>query len=301
MRYLDAAALRRALPMHAAIEAMEAAFGDDIEVPVRVRLGPSLFMPGWVEGFSGIKVVSTVPGNPVGIVAVFDTEGDPVGITDATALTTIRTAAGAALATRLLARPDARTLAMLGAGTLAPDLIAAMKEVRPIDDVLVWSRTGTRARTLASDVGGSAVAEAGAAVASADVVCTATPSRQPLFEADDVRPGTHVNAVGAFTPEMVEVPAAMLRRALIYVDDRRAAAAEAGDLIQAGREPDGSIADLLAGRVEGRRLHDDVTMFKSVGIASQDVAAAVWALRRAAAEDLGVEVSTPGVTPPSAR
>jgi len=287
--------------MSLAIEAMEAAFGDDIEVPVRIRLGPSLFMPGCVEGFTGIKVVSTVPGKPVGIVAVFDGEGDPVGIVDAATLTAIRTAAGAGLATRILSRPDARTVAMLGAGAMAPDLVDAVAEVRPIDDVVVWSRTEERAKQLAGRIGGSATQEAEEAVAVADIVCTATPSRQALFGSSAVRPGTHINAVGAFTPEMAEIPRDVVERALVYVDDREAAAAEAGDLIQAGREPDGSIADLLAGRVGGRTGHDDVTLFKSVGIASQDVAAAAWALRRAAEQDLGVEVASPPVTPPAAR
>jgi ornithine cyclodeaminase len=301
MRYLDAVALRSALPMSLAIDAMEAAFGDDIEVPVRIRLGPSLFMPGWVEGFTGIKVVSTVPGNPVGIVAVFDREGDPVGIVDGPTLTAIRTAAGAGLATRILSRPDARTMAMLGAGAMAADLIDAVAEVRPIDEILIWSRTPSRAESLAKSSAGSTLGDADEAVSAADIVCTATPARRPLFDPAVVRPGTHINAVGAFTPEMVEIPAPVVQRALVYVDDREAAAAEAGDLIQAGREPDGSIADLLAGRVRGRARHDDVTLFKSVGIASQDVAAAAWALRRAAEAGLGMEITSPLVTPPEAR
>ncbi len=301
MRYLDGPSLRRALPMADAIAAMQSAFGDDIEVPVRVRLGPSHFMPGWVEGYSGIKVVSTVPGNPVGLVAAFDSEGDPLGIVDGPTLTAIRTGAGAGLATRILARPDSRTMAMLGAGAMAADQITAVMEVRPIDEVLVWSRTRSRAEQLAESIGGTAVSDPDDAVAVADVVSTATPSRRPLFSPGALRPGTHINAVGAFTPDMVEIPPEMIERALIYVDDRRAAAVEAGDLIQAGREPEGSIADLLAGRVAGRRNHDDVTMFKSVGIASQDVAAAVRALQRAAELGLGVELTAPRVTPPTDR
>jgi ornithine cyclodeaminase len=287
--------------MSEAIVAMELAFGDDIEVPVRVRLGPSHFMPGWVEGFSGIKVVSTVPGNPVGLVAAFDSEGDPLGIVDGPTLTAIRTGAGAGLATRILARPDSRTVAMLGAGAMAADQVAAMREVRPIDDVIVWSRTTKRSERLSWLVDGTPVTDAAAAVAAADIVCTATPSRAALFDPAVMRPGTHINAVGAFTPDMVEIPAGVIERARVFVDDREAAAVEAGDLIQAGREPEGSIADLLAGRVDGRSSHDDITMFKSVGIASQDVAAAVRALQLAREKGLGIDLPAPRVTPPSDR
>jgi alanine dehydrogenase len=290
MRYLDGRMLRRVLPMSAAINAMESAFGDDIQVPVRIRLGPSLFMPGWVAGTSGVKVVCTVPGNPSGLVAVFDGEGDPLGIVDGPTLTAIRTAAGCGLATRILARPDSRTLALLGAGAMADDQVKAMREVRPIDDVLVWSRTRARAEALAARVGGTAVDDPDRAVEAADIVTTVTPARAPLFRPESIRPGTHLNAVGAHTPEMAEVPADVLARATVFVDDREAAAAEAGDLLQAGREPDGTIADLLAGRVGGREAHDDITMFKSVGIASQDVAAAAAALLTAEEEGLGIRL-----------
>ena len=301
MRYLDGPTLRKALPMGEAITAMEAAFGDDIEVPVRVRLGPSHFMPGWVEGYSGIKVVSTVPGNPSGLVMAFTSEGAPLGIVDGPTLTAIRTGAGAGLATQLLARPDSRTVAMLGAGAMAQDQIMAMREVRPIDDVLIWSRHTSNAESLSWTLDGTPVTDPDAAVAAADIVCTATPSKAPLFESDSLRPGTHVNAVGAFTPQMVEIPAGVIERGRVFVDNRQAAAVEAGDLIQAGREPEGSIADLLAGRVDGRSSHDDVTMFKSVGIASQDVAAAVRALQRAAELGLGIDLPESALTLPADR
>jgi ornithine cyclodeaminase len=269
---------------------MESAFGDDIQVPVRIRLGSSLFMPGWVAGTSGIKVVCTVPGNPSGLVVVFDGEGDPMGIVDGPTLTAVRTAAGCGLATRILARPDSRTLALLGAGAMAADQVRAIREVRPIDDVLVWSRTPERAATLADRVGGTPVEDPDRAVEAADIVTTITPSRTPLFRQEAIRPGTHINAAGAHTPEMAEIPPDAIARAAVFVDDREAAAAEAGDLLQAGREPDGTIADLLAGRVAGRESHDDITMFKSVGIASQDVAAAAAALLQAEEAGLGIQL-----------
>lgn len=290
MRYLDADATRAALSMSSAITAMEAAFGDDRETPVRSRLGPSLFMPGRVGDLTGMKVVSTVPGKPFGIVAVFDADGRCAGLVDGPTLTAIRTAAGAGLATRLLARPDARTMAMLGAGAMAYDQVIAVKEVRPILDVLVWSRDPDHAAALAARVDGEVAPDPTEAVAEADVVTTATPSRAPLFESRAVRPGTHLNAVGAFTPAMCEIPPEVVMTARVFVDDLEAAAAEAGDLLQAGREPDGTIADLLAGRIHRQRHHDDITFFKSVGIASQDVAAGAAALKSAAELGIGVEI-----------
>jgi len=291
MRYLDAIAVRRALPMALAISAMEEAFTADREVPARVRLGPSLFMPGRVGSNTGMKVVSTVPGKPYGIVAAFDGDGRCIGLLDGPTLTAVRTGAAAGLATRLLARPDARTLAMLGAGAMAPDLIRAVCEVRPIDEVLIWSRNPKRASRLAAEIGGVVAGSTDEAVQAADVVCTATPATTPLFAAESLQPGVHVNAMGAATPEMAEIPPEALARALVVVEDRAAAAAEAGDLLQAGIEPDGTLEDLLAGHLAGRTGPDDMTVFKSVGIASQDIAAAVAALGRATTAGIGTEIS----------
>ena len=290
MRYLDAAATRQALSMSVCIDAMERAFGDDIEVPVRNLLGPSLFMVGRVGPDTGVKVVSVVPGKPFGIVAVFDADGACRGLVDGPTVTAIRTAAGAGLATRLLARPDSRTLAMLGAGAMAYDQVMAVAEVRPIDDVLVWSRSLVNAEALADRVGGTAVADPDEAVASGDVVSTATPARSPLFDPASVRPGTHINAVGAFTPEMVEIPPETVRSAVVFVDDLAAAEEEAGDLLQPGVAPAGTVGDLLADRKEGRTSDTQITFFKSVGIASQDVAAATVALQQAEEMGLGIEL-----------
>lgn len=276
--------------MSAAIDAMSAAFSDDRETPLRSLLAGSLFMPGRVRETTGVKVVSTVPGKPSGVVAVFDRDGACRGLVDGPSLTAIRTAAGAGLATRFLARPDARTMAMLGAGAMAYDQVMAVKEVRPIIDVLVWSRDRANAEALAERVGGTAVDEASEAVAEADVVTAATPSRQPLFAATAVRPGTHVNAVGAFTPDMCEVPPETVQAALVFVDDIGAAQVEAGDLLQAGVEPAHTIADLIHGRMSGRTDAIQLTLFKSVGIASQDVAAGAAALDAAEAQDIGVEI-----------
>ena len=269
-----------------AIEAMEHAFSGKTEAPLRSLVGPSLVMPGTLDDLMAVKVVSIVPGNPVGLVFVFGEDGSPLGVVDGPTITAIRTGAGAGLATRLLSRDDATTLAMLGSGAMAFDQIEAVRAVRPIERILVWSRTLENARKLADRVGGQAMSDADEAVAPADVVSCATPATTPLFSVDSVRPGTHVNAVGAFTPEMAELGPELLERAYVVVDDVDAAAAEAGDLIQADRAPNATMRDLLTDRAPA--IGEDVTVFKSVGIAAQDVAAAGRALVNAERDGLGV-------------
>jgi ornithine cyclodeaminase len=285
MRYLSAADTRAALPMLDAIEAMEHAFSGESETPLRTLVGNSLVMPGRLDDIMAVKVVSVVPGNPAGLVAVFDADGSPIGLVDGPTLTAIRTGAVCGLATRLMARADARTLVMLGAGAMAFDQIEAVRAVRPIERVMIWSRSGEKARALANLVGGEAVAYADNAVAEADVISCATPASLPLFDPSLVRPGTHLNAVGAFTPRMAELPPELLVRAYVVVDDIDAAASEAGDLIQAQRQPDTTLRDLLAG--SSPELNSDVTVFKSVGVAAQDVAAGHRALTNAARIGLG--------------
>jgi len=284
MRYLDAAALRSALTMSDAIAAMRTAFADDRESTPRTKLGVSLFMSGRVGSNTGMKVVSSVPGDPAGIVAVFGSDGHPLGLVDGPTLTSIRTAAAPGLLTDMLARPDATVLTMFGGGAMAADQVAAIREVRPIDRVLVWSRTEATARACAARVGGEVVLDANQAAAAADIISSATPSRAPLFRTDSVRPGTHINAVGAYTAEMIEIPFEISQAAFVVVDDLEAAEEEAGDLLQAGKAPDATVGDLLACRVAPG--DQPFTFFKSVGIAEQDVAAAVVALHNA--EHLGV-------------
>jgi ornithine cyclodeaminase/alanine dehydrogenase-like protein (mu-crystallin family) len=199
---------------------------------------------------------------------------------DGPTLTAIRTGAGAGLATSLLARADARVLAMLGAGAMAPDQITAVRTVRPIERTLLWSRSHSRAEALAGKVDAEVVDSADEAVAAADIVTTATPSTRPLFDPAAVKPGTHFNAIGAFMPDMAELPPALLHDAWVVVEDRQAAAEEAGDLLQAGRSPDAEMSDLLRGRAGPPP--GATTVFKSTGIATIDVAAAIAALHHAA-------------------
>ena len=285
MRFLNAADTREALPMSDAIEAMEHAFSGEAEAPLRSMVGNSLVMPGRLDDIMAVKVVSVVPGNPVGLVVAFGADGSPMGLVDGPTLTAIRTGAVCGLATRLLAKDSSRTLAILGTGAMAYDQVEAVRTVRPIERVVIWSRSEEGALRLARMVDGDVELDVNRAVAQADVVSCATPSRAPLFEEASVAPGTHVNAVGAYTPEMVELPPGLLERAYVVVDDVEAAAAEAGDLIQADRAPNTTLRELLAGTHPA--IGEDVTAFKSVGVAAQDVAAAYRALINAAEADLG--------------
>ena len=285
MLFLDAETTRRALPMPDAVEAMADAFSGDSEAPLRTLVGVSLVMPGRLDDHMAVKVVSTVPGNPAGIVVVFGPDGSPIGVVDGPTLTAIRTGAVCGLATRLLAPEEASTLTVLGAGAMGFDQVEAIRAVRPIGRILVWSRDEAKARALAERVGGAAVTDRDAAVAEADIVSCATPSSEPLFAAESVRPGTHINAVGAFTPEMAELPPGVLADAFVVVDDRDAAAAEAGDLIRAGRTPDATLREVLGGPIIPPS--GQTTVFKSVGVAAQDVAAGRRALENAARLGLG--------------
>lgn len=289
MRFLDAAATRDALPMTDAVEAMEHAFSGESEAPLRTLVGSSLVMPGRLDNLMAVKVVSTIPGNPAGLVVVIGEDGSPLGVVDGPTITAIRTGAVSGLASRFLARDNARILAMLGAGAMAFDQVEAIRAVRNIDEVLVWSRSPDNARRLADRVGGEVVTKADEAVARADIVSCATPATAPLFAEESVRQGTHINAVGAFTPAMAELSPELLERAYVVVDDIDAAAAEAGDLIQADRVPNTTLRHLLAGTHP--QIGEDVTVFKSVGIAAQDVAAAGRALANAERDGLGLAVA----------
>ena len=206
MRYLDGANVRLCLTMDDAIDSMRIAFSTDSEIPQRVQLGSSMFMPGRVGTNTGIKVVSTIPGNPVGLVMIFDASGLPVGMVDGPTLTAIRTGAGAGLATDLLAGRDVSSMAMLGAGAMAFDQIEAIRAVRSIERVVVWSRNSDNAHALAERVDGSVALEADAAVRDADVITTATPATTPLFRHASLPETVHINAIGAYTPTMVEIP-----------------------------------------------------------------------------------------------
>jgi ornithine cyclodeaminase len=321
MRVLSADDVRRAVPMAAAIDAVEQAFvalsAGHAEVPLRAhietpeRQAVSFFMParlGGAQAALGLKVVSVFPQNAArgepsiyALVTILDPQtGRPLAVLDGTYLTALRTGAGSGVATRHMARPDARVLAVFGAGAQALPQALAVLAVRQIERVWIVNRTLARAEALGERLraegfaGEVRLGGAQEALAEADVVCAATSSATPLFRDEWLRPGTHINGVGSFKPSMAELPPETVARARVVVDQRQAAWAEAGDLIQArdaGVFDDeriaGELGAVAAGRVAGRTTPDEITFFKSVGNAAQDVAVGTLALARAEAEGLG--------------
>jgi alanine dehydrogenase len=276
---------------------------------------------GTARSIAGIKVVSIFPGNRergdeshFGVVLLFETEtGRPIASVDAAAITTIRTAAVSALATRLLARAEAGELALLGAGVQARSHLAAMREVRELRRVRVWSRRPESARRFAAEESArhglavEAAPSAAAAVAGADLVCTVTSSREPVLAGAWLSPGAHVNAVGSSIAAARELDSAAVSRSRLFVDRRESTVNESGDYLFPLREgaiaPDhiqGEIGDLLLGRVAGRRGADEITLFKSLGLAVEDLAAADHAYRRALAQSRGIRLDS-GADPAPAR
>ncbi len=236
----------------------------------------------------------------------FFLEGDtglPRSLLGGARLTALRTGAGAGAATQALAREDSRVLALFGAGAQAPDQVEAVLAVRPIEEVRVYTPSGESARRLAArlqerhpDVTFRAVDSPSQAVRGADIITCATTSATPVFDPRDVAPGTHINGIGSFTPEMREVQVVGLPNLRVFVDSLDAARAEAGDLIQAVREGHlrwedvTEIGRVLAGDVPGRTSPDDITFFKSVGIAVQDAITAGAILARARAHHIGTRI-----------
>ena len=257
----------------------------------------------------GAKVITVFPGNDAtpydshqGAVLLFDVEyGRLIAILDASTITALRTAAVTAVATRLLSRPESRTLALLGAGVQAATHLESVSLVRPIDEVRVWSRSGDRARRFsarAAPNGARIVVydTARDAVDGADIVCTVTSSREPVLLGDWLVPGTHVNAVGASLPTSRELDSAAVAKARLYVDRRESTLNEGGDFLVPKREGlidddhiVGEIGELLVDppRAPGRRTPDEITVFKSLGLAIEDVAAARRVYDRAVAAGAG--------------
>lgn len=304
--FIDAAALR-AVPIGDLIDAIEQAYRDAATgrdaSPERLRVpmphGDLLLMPGLRREASGasVKLVTVTPRNATrglptvqALVVWLDVDsGAPRALLDGAELTAMRTGAGTGAATRLLARSDASVLAMIGAGAQAEWQVRAVLAVRPIRQVRVYARGPSRdalVERLAGQGEAVAVATAAQAIDGADIICCATSSAKPIFAAEAVGPGTHVNAIGAFRPDMVELPSGLFARAaLVVVDSRMAALAEAGDVLAAIAAGDLVEADLvevggLASDYAARRDPEAITIFKSVGLAIQDVAAGELIVRR---------------------
>jgi ornithine cyclodeaminase len=306
MRFLDAAQVRAAAPMPQLLDAVEAAYRDVAagrdRSPIRSRIpigaGDMILMPGWRDGGerASVKLVSYMPGNAArglptihAVVVVFDAaSGEPLAVLDGSTLTAMRTGAASGVGTRLLARQDAKVLSLFGVGAQAAWQVRAVMAARPIEELRVFARTAGRRDAFAAEMGqelGSAVrvlaaASAEAAVRGADVICCATTSSEPIFSASWVSPGTHVNAVGSFRLGMVELPPELFGDAsLVAVDSREAALEEAGDLVaalEAGLLQEDGFVEI--GGIEpawaATRDPSAITVFKSVGLAIQDVATA---------------------------
>jgi len=306
MQVLDADQVRAAAAMPQLLDAVEAAYRDvaagrDLS-PIRRRMalgdGDLLLMPGLRRGGAGasVKVVTVMPGNAArglptihAVVAFIDAEtGEPIAILDGATLTAMRTGAASGVGARLLARPDAQILALFGVGAQAAWQVRAVMAARPIAELRVFARTAATRESFAAsmadelgpDVRVVAATTAEEAVRGADIICCATTSSEPVFSAEWIAPGTHVSAVGSFRRGMIELPPEIFAAAaLVAVDSREAALEEAGDLLAALDAgllaADGfvQIGDIDPGWA-ATRDPAAITVFKSVGLAIQDLAAA---------------------------
>jgi len=322
IRILTGDDVRRLLPFDLCIEVMDRALREladgEVEMPVRLVLnmrdgtGALALMPANLarSNLLGYKAVTVFPGTDPRIepthqaaVAVLDPgTGRTLGLVDGTSITEIRTAAVSAVATRHLARPDSTVLAVIGAGAQAAAHAEAIGHVRPLAEIRIWSRDGSRAAALAARLAANpsvaarvdAVPNPRDALAGADVVVTATSSRQPVIRREWLDVGVHVNAVGACIPVARELDAATVAGARLIVDSRAAALREAGDLLLAIADGAvnedhiaGELGDVLVGRVAGRTRPDELTVFESLGLGVEDVAAAAHVLELAAADGIG--------------
>ena len=318
MRQVDAATTRRLLPLGALVEALRAMFVAGCEVPLRgtYPVGADatlLLMPAWQPGRRlGVKTVTIFPGNgALGLPGLHSTyllfdamTGVPLAQLDGNEITSRRTAAAAALAASYLARADARRLLIVGAGRVAGLVAEAMRTVRPIDSVVVWNHRPASAKALAASLRGDGI-EAHAtehlevAVREADIVSCATLATAPLVRGAWLRAGTHLDLIGSFTPTMREVDADCFARCRVFVDTPEALA-KSGDVLGAlatgafdAAKLQGTLAELCAGTRPGRADMEERTLFKAVGSALEDLAAAelVWdGLQR---ESLSSVPSTP--------
>jgi len=308
MLHLDAEAVAARLERLPLIDALERAFRYECQAPGRQHYSvgdaenPSdtlLIMPAWQSGVSiGVKLVTAFPGNSArGLPTVhatytlFDARtGMPRAILDGTELTRRRTAAASALAARYLAAPGSSRLLMVGTGSLAPHVIESHAVVRPIRSVRIWGRRPERARAIAESLADrsydvEAVEDLEAAVGWADIISCATLATLPLVRGAWLRDGQHLDLIGSFTPRMREADDDAVARATIYVDTRAAALVESGELVHAlatGRlkrqDIRGELRDLVRGSASKRTTIEEITLFKSVGSAIADLAAAELAL-----------------------
>ncbi len=305
MLIIDEATVRRHLPWPTLIDAIRGGFRDGAEMPLRRHY--SIAVPGepaaalllmacWtIGGYIGVKIANVFPGNvarghpavSAGYVLMSGRNGEVLAFIEAGELTARRTAAASALASASLAPRQATRLLVIGTGRLAPYLAQAHATVRPIRDVAVWGRNPDKAQALAARLAGDGlparpVPDLAAAVTAADIITCATLSAEPLIHGQWLSPGTHIDLVGGYTPDMREADDAAIRRATIFVDTRDGVLREAGDITQplaagiiAETDIAGDLFDLVRATGAGRTADDQITLFKSVGVAIEDLAAAV--------------------------
>ena len=313
MRIVTAEEIDRVLTYSALIDALKDAFRGDVEAPARHHHtvpqpgedATLLLMPAWSaasagaeQRFLGCKLVTVFPDNvAAGKSSVYGSyfltsgsTGEPLAIMEGRALTAWRTAAASALAASFLAREDASHLVMVGAGALAPHLVRAHVTVRPIKRVTLWNRTRHRAVATAFGLAASGIEievvdELEPVVREADIVSCATLSSTPLIDGNWLKKGAHVDLVGGFTPKMREADDRAIKRARVFVDTYAGAIKEAGDIVQPIRRKvlgkddiEAELAELCRGKAKGRKTETEITLFKSVGAAIEDLAAAmlVW-------------------------
>ena len=293
--FLDEHQVRQHLRMSDLIPAMEKALAEfstgKIVQPVRsvIKVEPpgGFFgmMPASSPAGLGIKLVTFYPPNAeknlpthMAMILLFDREtGTPVAVMDGTLITEMRTAAVSAVATNLLASPDARVLAILGSGVQARSHVEALRLVRPIKEIRVWSRTGTNTQKFAAEIGGKAMS-AEDAVRDADIIVTVTSSTVPVLKGEWLKNGSHVNAVGACRPDWRELDDEVMKNT-IFVDSRAAAMQEAGDIILSNARIQGELGETLAGRIKFDQKA--TTVFKSLGMAVEDLATALLVYKSA--------------------
>ena len=313
MLTISAAEVDRALTFSGLVETLRTAFRDGAVQPVRHHhtverpdgaASTLLLMPAWTDlnaagtskdGHIGVKIVTVSPDNNaiakpavMGLYLLLDGKtGEPQALIDGQRLTQWRTACASALAASYLAREDASRLLVIGAGALSPFLVKAHSAVRPIKSIRIWNRTPANAEKVAAalraeGLPAEAAGDLGAEMAEADIVSSATISNEPLVRGAQLKPGAHVDLVGGFTPTMREADDATITRARVYVDTRAGATKEAGDIVQplasGVLKADAIVADLhelARGQKKGRQSADEITLFKSVGAALEDLAAGI--------------------------
>ena len=311
MRIIAAAELEAALDWDALIERLRQAFRRGIAVPARhhhTLEAPTggadaslLLMPAWENGrHIGVKIATVFPSNAerslpavMGAYLLLDGKtGAPQALIDGPMLTLKRTAAASALAASYLARQDSERLLMVGTGALVPHLIMAHASVRPIGTVLIWGRNPEKAERLAKKLKRKHLKvahteELAEAAKGADIISCATLSQEPLIRGEWLQPGTHLDLVGGFTRKMRETDDVTIRKARVFVDTREGACTEAGDIVQPIEsgllDPSdiaGDLFELTRGERAGRRFYTQITLFKSVGTALEDLAGAQLAVQR---------------------